>query len=162
MISGEFDLSVGSVFGFAPIVMWTLYNAHITPLERGFLIAIAIAVAIGFANGWLVTRLKIPSFLVTLGMLLVVRGTALYITSGFPQRTWTAKSPLMTILVGEFSIGQLRIHASLLWFILFAVILGYVLDANQGGQLDSGYRRQSRGGACPRRTRRAPRCCCSS
>ena len=57
------------------------------PLEIGFLIAIAIAVAIGFANGWLVTRLKIPSFLVTLGMLLVVRGTALYITSGFPQRT---------------------------------------------------------------------------
>ena len=30
MISGEFDLSVGSVFGFAPIVMWTLYNTHIT------------------------------------------------------------------------------------------------------------------------------------
>jgi simple sugar transport system permease protein len=133
MISGEFDLSVGSVFGFAPIVMWTLYNAHISSLEIGFLIAITIAVVIGFANGMLVTRLKIPSFLVTLGMLLVVRGTALYITSGFPQRTWTAKSPLMTILVGEFSIGQLRIHTSLLWFILFAIILGYVLTQTKAG-----------------------------
>ncbi len=133
MISGEFDLSVGSVFGFAPIVMWTFYNAQITSLEIGFLIAIAIAVVIGFANGMLVTRLKIPSFLVTLGMLLVVRGTALYITSGFPQRTWTAKSPLMTILVGEFSIGQLRIHTSLLWFILFAIILGYVLTQTKAG-----------------------------
>ena len=76
---------------------------------------------------------QIPSFLVTLGMLLVVRGTALYITSGFPQRTWTAKSPLMTILVGEFSIGQLRIHTSLLWFILFAIILGYVLTQTKAG-----------------------------
>src|SRR5215475_11968590 len=104
MISGEFDLSVGSVFGFAPIVMWTLYNTHTASLEAGFIIAMALAVIVGFANGWLVTLLKIPSFLVTLGMLLVVRGTALYITDGFPQRTWTANSALMKVIVGEFSV----------------------------------------------------------
>src|ERR1700732_552124 len=133
MSSGEFDLSVGSVFGFAPVMMWTFYNAHITSLEVGFLIAMVMAVAVGFANGWLVTRLKIPSFLVTLGMLLVVRGTALYITSGFLQRTWAANSPLMAIIVGEFSIGELRIHTSLLWFILFAILLRYVLAQSKVG-----------------------------
>jgi len=133
MTSGEFDLSVGSVFGFAPIVMWTFYNAHIAPLEVGFLVAMVIAALIGFANGWFVTKLKIPSFLVTLGMLLVVRGTALYITDGFPQRTWNATSPLTKIIVGEFPIGDLRIYASLLWFILFAVILGYVLTESKAG-----------------------------
>src|SRR6476660_9667616 len=73
MISGEFDLSVGSVFGFAPIVMWTFYNTHIASLEVGFMIAMLLAALVGFTNGWLVTLLKIPSFLVTLGMLLVVR-----------------------------------------------------------------------------------------
>ena len=133
MTSGEFDLSVGSVFGFAPIVMWTFYNAHIAALEVGFLVAMVIAALIGFANGWFVTKLKIPSFLVTLGMLLVVRGTALYITDGFPQRTWNATSPLTRIIVGEFPIGDLRIYASLLWFILFAVILGYVLTESKAG-----------------------------
>jgi simple sugar transport system permease protein len=133
MTAGEFDLSVGSVFGFAPVMMWTFYNTHTTSLEAGFLIAMAIAVVIGFANGWLVTRLKIPSFLVTLGMLLVVRGTALYITDGFPQRTWTSNSPLMKAIVGEFSVGPLRIYASLLWFILFAIILGYVLTESKAG-----------------------------
>jgi simple sugar transport system permease protein len=133
MTSGEFDLSVGSVFGFAPVMMWTFYNAHITSLEVGFLIAMVMAVVVGFANGWLVTRLKIPSFLVTLGMLLVVRGTALYITDGFPQRTWTSDSALMKVIVGEFSVGGLRIFASLLWFILFAVILGYVLTETKAG-----------------------------
>jgi simple sugar transport system permease protein len=133
MISGEFDLSVGSVFGFAPIVMWTFYNAHIAPLEVGFLMAIAVAVVVGFVNGWMVTRLKIPSFLVTLGMLLVIRGTALYITSGFPQRTWTANSLLMQVIVGEFTIGELRIHMSLLWFVLFAIVLGYVLTESKAG-----------------------------
>jgi simple sugar transport system permease protein len=133
MTSGEFDLSVGSVFGFAPVVMWTFYNTGAAPLEVGFLFAMAIAVVIGFANGWFVTRLKIPSFLVTLGMLLVVRGTALYITSGFPQGTWTAQSPLMKIIVGDFYIGEFRVYASLLWFILFAVILGYVLTQSKFG-----------------------------
>jgi simple sugar transport system permease protein len=133
MTAGEFDLSVGSVFGFAPIIMWTLYNTHVVPLEIGFVVAILVAATIGLANGWFVTYLKIPSFLVTLGMLLVVRGTALYITDGFPQRTWTAESPLMKILVGEIAMGELRIYASLLWFILFAVILGYVLTESKVG-----------------------------
>jgi simple sugar transport system permease protein len=133
MTSGEFDLSVGSVFGFAPIIMWTFYNTHITSLEVGFLVAMCISAVIGFCNGWLVTRLKIPSFLVTLGMLLVVRGTALYITNGFPQRTWTSESILKKIIVGEFSIGQLRIYVSLLWFILFSIILGYLLTESKAG-----------------------------
>src|ERR1700751_3551973 len=60
MIAGEFDLAVGSVFGFAPIMMWTFYNAHVGSLEVGFLIAIGIAALIGFVNGWMVTRLRIP------------------------------------------------------------------------------------------------------
>ena len=133
MTSGEFDLSVGSVFGFAPVVMWTLYNTHTAPLELGFLIAVGMAGAIGFANGWFVTQLKIPSFLVTLGMLLVVRGTALYITDGFPQRTWTAMSPLMKLIAGEFRLGDLRIYTSLLWFVVFAFLLGYVLTQCKAG-----------------------------
>ena len=90
MTAGEFDLSVGSVFGFAPVVMWTLYNSGLAPLGVGFVVALVIAALIGLANGLFVTRLKIPSFLVTLGMLLVVRGVALFVTDGFPQRTWSA------------------------------------------------------------------------
>ncbi|MEM7734793.1 MAG: ABC transporter permease [Deinococcota bacterium] len=133
MIAGEFDLSVGSVFGFAPVLMWTLFNEGVTSLELGFFLAILAAVFIGLFNGWFVTQLKIPSFLVTLGMLLVVRGSALYVTSGFPQRTWQAESFLMELIVGDFRIGNLRIYASLIWFTIFAVILGYVLSQTKFG-----------------------------
>ena len=80
MTSGEFDLSVGSIFGLTPVVMWTLYNAGSLPMEAAFVIAMLVAGLIGWFNGIFVTRLKIPSFLVTLGMLLVARGTALFIT----------------------------------------------------------------------------------
>lgn len=133
MTSGEFDLSVGSVFGFAPIIMWTLYNTGAASLEVGFIAGMLMAVVVGFANGWFVTKLKIPSFLVTLGMLLVVRGTALYLTDGFPQGRWSADSPLMDIIIGDFYIGQLRVFTSLLWFIFFALILGYILTQTKFG-----------------------------
>lgn len=133
MTSGEFDLSVGAVFGFAPVVMWTLYNSGTSSLEVGFLAAILISIVIGLANGWFVTSLRIPSFLVTLGMQFVVRGSALYITDGFPQNRWEADSPLMEILAGQIRFGDMRIFTSLLWFIALAVILTYVLTQSKAG-----------------------------
>jgi simple sugar transport system permease protein len=133
MTAGEFDLSVGSVFGFCAVVMWTIFNEGFGSLEIGFLIAMALAALIGLVNGLFVTRLRIPSFLVTLGMLLVVRGLALYLTAGFPQGTWRADSPLVTILTGEISIGGIRFYASLLWFILFAVVFHFLLTQAKFG-----------------------------
>ena len=134
MTSGEFDLSVGAVFGFAPVLMWTLFNSGVTSLEVGFVIALLTAALIGATSGWFVTRLKIPSFLVTLGMLLVVRGTALYVTSGFPQRTWSADGHLLAdILVGDFYVGPFRLYMSLFWFILAVLILHYVLTQSRVG-----------------------------
>ena len=134
MTSGEFDLSVGSVFGFTPVLMWTLFNTGMAPLEVGFLAGLLVAAFIGFINGIFVTRLKIPSFLVTLGMLLVVRGTALFITDGFPQRTWNAGGQwLAEVLVGDFYVGPFRIYASLFWFTAAAIILGYLLTQTKTG-----------------------------
>jgi simple sugar transport system permease protein len=134
MTAGEFDLSVGSLFGFAPVLMWTLYNAGLTSLNVAFLISLVVAGLIGLFNGLFVTRLKIPSFLVTLGMLLVVRGTALFVTNGFPQRTWSSEGQwLANLLVGAFYIGSFRVYASFFWFVAAAVILGYLLTETKYG-----------------------------
>ncbi|WP_306256735.1 ABC transporter permease [Pararhizobium sp. IMCC21322] len=134
MTSGEFDLSVGSVFGLTPVIMWALFNGTDIPLAFAFLFAMAIAICIGLINGWFVTYLKIPSFLVTLGMLLVARGTALYITDGFPQRTWNASDEwLSAVLVGDIQIGALRLYMSLFWFVLAAVLLHYTLQKTKFG-----------------------------
>lgn len=142
MTSGEFDLSVGSVFGFTAVVMWTLINSTALGMPISFLMAMGVALLIGAVNGFFVTRLKIPSFLVTLGMLLVVRGSALWLTSGFPQRTWeTGNQWLAEALVGDFCIGGtgdfcaggLRVYMSLIWFVLIAVLLHYVLTQTRFG-----------------------------
>ena len=134
MTAGEFDLSVGSLFGFAPVVMWTLFNAGLTSLSVAFLISLVVAALIGLFNGLFVTRLKIPSFLVTLGMLLVVRGTRAF----RHQRLSTAhlerrRAMARELLVGDFYVGPFRVYASLFWFIAAAVILGYVLTETKYG-----------------------------
>ncbi|WP_380058056.1 ABC transporter permease [Falsihalocynthiibacter sp. SS001] len=134
MTAGEFDLSVGSVFGFTPVLMWTLVNSGGLPLELSFIVALVTAMGIGLFSGLFVTRLKIPSFLVTLGMLLVVRGLALVITDGFPQRTWDSQDHwLAKLLVGDFRIAGFRIYASIFWFIAIAGILHYVLTRTKMG-----------------------------
>lgn len=134
MTAGEFDLSVGAVFGLTPVLMWSLFNSGTTSLAVGFLLALGVAVLIGLVNGWFVTALKIPSFLVTLGMLLVARGTALYITDGFPQRTWNAEGEwLSEVLIGDFQFGPLRLYMSLFWFIVVALLLHYVLTGTRMG-----------------------------
>jgi simple sugar transport system permease protein len=134
MTSGEFDLSVGSVFGFSPVLMWTLFNAGVASLGVSFAVAMLVAALIGLFNGLFVTKLRITSFLVTLGMLLVVRGTALFITNGFPQRTWNAGSHwLARLLASDFYVGDFRVYASLFWFLAAAVVLGYVLTQTKFG-----------------------------
>ena len=138
MTSGEFDLSVGSVFGFAPVLMWFLFNEGVFSLEVAFIVTIGVAVLIGLTSGLFVTKLGIPSFLVTLGMLLVVRGAALWITQGFPQRTWAAEGAILAqILVSDHYIptpwGEVRLYMSLFWFALLALVLGYILMASKFG-----------------------------
>ena len=134
MTSGEFDLSVGSVFGFTPVIMWTLFNTETLTLFPALVIALMVALFIGLVSGVFVTRLGIPSFLVTLGMLLVVRGSALWLTSGFPQRTWDADETLIAeLLVGDFYIGGLRVYMSLIWFILIAVAFHFILTRSRFG-----------------------------
>ncbi len=158
MTAGEFDLSVGSRLRVHA-------GRHVGAVQRRHHAAISgfslshwwWHCAIGFVSGLFVTRLGIPSFLVTLGMLLVVRGSALWLTSGFPQRTWDADNQwLATLLVGDFYIGGLRIYMSLIWFILIAIVFHVHSDPDAVRQLDSGNRRQRQ--CCPE-SRRADQAC---
>ena len=134
MTSGEFDLSVGSVFGFSAVLMWTMFNTGLMPMWVAFVVTLAMALFIGWVNGMLVTKQGIPSFLVTLGMLLVVRGTALYTTQGFPQNTWKADDQwLAQLLVGDATFFGIRVYMSMFWFALAACVTHYILTQTKVG-----------------------------
>jgi simple sugar transport system permease protein len=133
LTAGQFDLSVGAVFGFAPLITFILANDKGVPLELAALIGLLAGTSVGLVNGILVTKAGISSFLVTLATLLIVRGTALYISNGFPQPTLDVHSWLQTPLVGTFYVGNAQVHASLIWFIVLAILLGFVLKQTRVG-----------------------------
>jgi ribose transport system permease protein len=76
IISGGIDLSVGSIVALSTVVIaWLLQYAGMGPLTAA-LGGVAAAACFGFLSGMLITRLRVVPFIVTLGMMLVVRGTA--------------------------------------------------------------------------------------
>jgi len=72
---GELDLSVGSVYAFSGMMTGLLMRNH-WPLLPAILIALALSAFIGFINGFLVVRFKVPSMMITLGTMAAVRGLA--------------------------------------------------------------------------------------
>ena len=80
MIAGEFDLSVGSMIGAAGMVIAIGMDVYGLPPFLAVAAAFAFALAVGFFNGWLVTKTALPSFIVTLGMLFLLRGVTIGLT----------------------------------------------------------------------------------
>ena len=87
MIGGEFDLSVGSMIGFASVTIGLGVTEFGMSITGAVLVAFAFAVLIGWANGLLVVRTGLPSFIVTLASLFVLRGLTLAITRTVTGRT---------------------------------------------------------------------------
>jgi ribose transport system permease protein len=93
IITGGIDLSVGSVLALAGVVAAMAVKAGM-PVPVGMCIGIVVGGICGLLNGLCITRLQLPPFIATLGMMLVARGVALQITgarpvSGLPEEFGT-------------------------------------------------------------------------
>ena len=88
MIAGEFDLSMGSMIGFAGVTIGLCATLFDLSLPLSILIAFALCLLIGAANGWLTVKTGLPSFIVTLASMLILRGLAIAVTrllNGYTQ-----------------------------------------------------------------------------
>ncbi|WP_244849220.1 sugar ABC transporter permease [Caballeronia sp. SL2Y3] len=82
IISGEIDLSVGSLLGLLGGVAAILDVTYHWPIAATLLVVMVLGVAIGLFNGWWSTYRRVPSFIVGLGGMLAYRGVLLGITGG--------------------------------------------------------------------------------
>lgn len=87
MIAGEFDLSVGSMIGFAGMLIAIFSVTLGWPVWLAILVTFAIATAIGALNGFIVVRTGLPSFIVTLAFLFILRGFAIYLPQTIERKT---------------------------------------------------------------------------
>jgi rhamnose transport system permease protein len=74
IVTRNIDLSVGSVLGLSAFVVGDLFRTQHIPVWSGFVIAIVIGAAAGMVNGLITALLGVPSLVVTLAMLYIVRG----------------------------------------------------------------------------------------
>jgi ribose/xylose/arabinose/galactoside ABC-type transport system permease subunit len=135
IISGEFDLSVGSVYAFVSMVFVMLVQTSLGPLGA-FIVAMAISATIGWLNGWLTWRFKLPSLLVTLGFLFVYRGLVEYVTDG---KTITIPNEMRSDLVLSVLGGRfLGMHNSV-WICaaLLAVFSGAMAKTQYGSHVQA-------------------------
>ena len=87
MIAGEFDLSVGSMIGFAGMSIAIIAVTLGWPIWIAILITFALCIAIGALNGYIVVRTGLPSFIVTLAFLFILRGFTIFLPQLIERRT---------------------------------------------------------------------------
>ena len=93
IIAGEIDLSVGSTVALSGVIVALVSGglSSVMPMEIacavGILISLVVCALIGLFNGFLLTRFKMPSFIITLGMMNLLYGVAAVISKGFPVTT---------------------------------------------------------------------------
>ena len=117
--AAEIDLSVGAVAGLASVT--TAMAIDEFGLVAGVVAGLATGLLVGGVNGALVTLLAIPSFLVTLGMLGIARGTAMWITDTAPQ-------PVLDDTYNTvFGSGDFGPIPSLLFWTALAFVIGHVV-----------------------------------
>lgn len=95
MIAGEFDLSIGSMVGFAGIVMAILATIGQLPLWLSIILGMVITTFLGVINGYIVVRTGLPSFIVTLATLFIIRGASSVLTSSVSPITYIPLDPTM-------------------------------------------------------------------
>ena len=155
MIGGEFDLSIGSMVAFTGLVFGTAVTVLGLPLIFALGLTFAVAALCGFVNGQVVIRSGLPSFIVTLASLFILRGLSLvglkWATGGSTQmrgiREAVATDPLMPFLSGDAFPGLFRrlaglglidtfpngapkvagIPVEILWFLVLTAIATWVL-----------------------------------
>ncbi len=155
MIGGEFDLSIGSMIAFTGLAFAAfLVNAH-WPLSLAIVATLAFACVLGAINGQLVILTRLPSFIVTLAFLFILRGLTLvglkFATGGSTQlrgvndviQDGVVKSLFSGVafqgffswlasqgLVEKFDTGLPKVSGvpvSIIWFIGFAIVATWVL-----------------------------------
>ncbi|MEM6889040.1 MAG: ABC transporter permease [Pseudomonadota bacterium] len=87
MIAGEFDLSVGSMIGFAGMMIAVFGVVLAWPMWMAIITTFIICSTLGALNGWIVIRTGLPSFIVTLAFLFILRGFTIYIPQTIESKT---------------------------------------------------------------------------
>ncbi|HQZ13616.1 MAG TPA: ABC transporter permease [Devosia sp.] len=122
LISGEFDLSVGSVAGLSAVVAAKLMTAVALPVPLAILMGVGVGALAGMVNGIIVVKFRIPAFIQTLGMLFIGQGLIQLVTNGYPVYPLPPEVSTFGMSTSVFGLGW-----AFAFFIVCAVVADFVL-----------------------------------
>ena len=135
LVSGNFDLSVGSLVTVMVVVAARLIDGDPSNMWPVVVVLLVIGVTVGFINGFISTVMRVPSFITTLGMLLILSGAVQYWSGGAPKGALSENFRS----IGRGGIEGIPVIDELPWsvILLFVVGIGSVLlmRADFGRQL---------------------------
>jgi ribose transport system permease protein len=105
IITSGIDLSVGTLMTFCAVMAGVFLTYLGLPLPVGVLAAILFGALSGFTSGWLIAKLKIPPFIATLGMMMLLKGLSLVISGTKP--IYFNDTPGFTAISQDSLIGEL-------------------------------------------------------
>jgi len=132
MICGEFDLSVTSTIPMSSFVFVKLLGFGV-PLLPNLLITLCVGMVVGLLNGLLVTRTRLPSFILTLGTMLFWKGLLYAASLMMPIgiRSWLPPGSWLENMFAAVIGGVFPVQA--VWFIGLAVLLAVMLHFTKFG-----------------------------
>ena len=129
MISGEFDLSVGTLYTFCAIVTATMVKEYALSPYLAMLVGIIVGIIAGLIHGNIVNRFTIPSFIVTLGAMLLWKGGTLLYHGAKSLRYKYESETYKTVLTGDIGV----VDASFLWFIGVGIVFYFIVHHHKIG-----------------------------
>lgn len=136
MIAGEFDLSIGSTIGASGMVIALLTVEYNWPVWAALTASAALALLVGLVNGVVVVRTKLPSFIVTLAMLFIVRGSTIGITRGITGRTQVGGVDAAAGYASAHAVFAGSINGfsvSIIWWLVLALAATVLLQRTRFG-----------------------------
>jgi len=133
ILTAGIDLSVGAIMILATMVIGKLAAEQGVPGPIALLVGLVVGTAAGFLNGFLVTRIKLPPFIVTLGTLNIFTALALLYSGG--QSIPGAEMGDFLLWTGEtIKIGSFNITTGVLIVLAMYVIVGFALSQTAWGK----------------------------
>lgn len=120
IITGGIDLSVGSVISFVGIITTSMIKDFGQSLPLAIVFGLFIGIVIGFVNGILVSYIKMPAFITTMGMMTILRGLGYIYTKGYP----IYDLPKEFKYIGQGYIGRIPVPTIIL---LGVAIIAYIV-----------------------------------
>ncbi len=136
ILTAGIDLSVGAIMVLSSVIMGQFTFRYGLPPVAAIAVGLAVGTLVGFINGWLIARIKLPPFIVTLGTWQIALATNFLYSGNETIRAQEieTQAPLLQFFGQSFTVGGAVFTYGVIFFIILVLLLAYVLRHTAWGR----------------------------